>query len=162
MPHEDTAPAEQIINGANDFKIQTPYSEDNYQFKENNGEVFTVMDSINGSMLTIEHLNSSEFKDLKNSPQFTERYNGVDELNYYSHKVSQVSNIYKIVSVSKVLDYYNEEVYFVEVVKVNGNYYKISIGNPEISSPYSKLDEWKNYLIKFNKINNLTPIKIKS
>lgn len=163
MPHEDTAPAEQIINGANDFKIPAPYSEDNYQFKENNnGEVFTVMDSINGSMLTIDHLNSSEFKDLKNSPQFTERYNGVDELNYYSHKVSQVSNIYKIVSVSKVLDYYNEDIYFVEVVKVNGNYYKISIGNPEISSPYSKLDEWKNYLIKFNKINNLTPIKIKS
>lgn len=162
VPHEDTAPAEHIINGANDFKILAPYSEDNYQFKENNnGEVFTVMDSINGSMLTIEHLNSSEFKYLKNSPQFTERYNGVDELNYYSHKVSQVSNIYKIVSVSKVLDYYYEDVYFVEVVKVNGNYYKISIGNPEISSPYSKLDEWKNYLIKFNKINNLTPIKIK-
>ena len=161
----DTAPAEHITHGANDFKIPAPFSEDNYQFKENNnGEDFTVMDSINGSMLTIEHLNSSEFKDLKNSPQFTERYNGVDELNYYSHKVSEVSdvpNVYKFVDVNghEVMeDTINID--YVEVVKENGTYYKISVVNNYINNPESKLNELKNYLIKFNKMNNLTPIKI--
>lgn len=167
LPHDDTAPvestpAEHIINGANDFKIPAPYSEDNYQFKENNnGVVFTVMDSVNGSMLTIEKLEDGEFEELKDSPEFTERYDGATEDSYYSHEVSQDSNIYKIVSVSKVLDYYDEDIYFVEVVKVDGNYYKISVGNPEVSSPYSKLDEWRNYLLEFNKVNNLTLVKIK-
>lgn len=169
LPHDDTVPvesvpAEHIINGANDFRIPAPYSEDNYQFKENNNEVsFTAMDEF-GSMLGIDKLDGGEFEGLKDSPEFTDCYNGVDDLNYYYHKVSEVPdvpNVYKVVDVNghEVMED-TVDIYFVEVVKVNGTYYKISISNPEINNPVFELDEWEDYLLEFNNANNLTTIKI--
>ncbi len=160
-----TSTVEPVNHGAKGFVVPAPYSEDNYQFKENNNEVsFTAMDEF-GSMLTIEKLEDGEFEGLKDSPEFNDKYNSIDELNYYSHKVSEVPdmpNVYKFVDVNghEVMED-TVDIYFIEVVKVNGTYYKVSIGNPEINNPVFELDEWGDYLLEFNNANNLTLVKIK-
>ena len=64
-----TSTVEPVNHGAKGFVVPAPYSEDNYQFKENNNEVtFTAMDEF-GNMLGIDKLDGGEFEGLKDCHQ---------------------------------------------------------------------------------------------
>lgn len=141
-----------VIAGADDFKIDSPFSEDNFAFKNRNDEDMFIAKDYDGNTLNIEKLDDEKFKNIV-SPDFKNEGYSLYSVTHYE------DNIY----------FYDVEGQFClcEVVEVDGNKYKIIIGdcsgnglfeNNNMSS--IKLREWQDYLLNFNKINNVTVLKL--
>lgn len=141
---------EDCITGANDFKVQSPFSEDLFGSPCKNETNFIVKD-IDYNTLNIEKLNESMFKNIVSSDFKNESYSlyGIssfdDENNIYFYNVSCMIGL-------------------VEVVEVNNNKYKILLFSIEDFSGsdnyHLKLREWRDYLIHFNDVNNVKTLKL--
>lgn len=122
-----------VIVGADDFKIDSPFSEDHYQFKDKNNEKLFIANDYEGNMLSIERLSDAEFNDLKNSWDFKNESNSLDSSDFMSHEVtivdSSIPYLYQSMGVTSVLGEKEVQVYLIELVEVNNNTYKITIGN---------------------------------
>ncbi len=141
---------EKCISGADDFEVQTPFSEDLFGSPCKNETNFIVKD-IDYNTLNIEKLNESMFKNIV-SPDETYSLYGIssfdDENNIYFYNISSMIGL-------------------AEIVEVNNNKYKIILFTVEDLCGLSgednyplKLREWRDYLIHFNKVNNVKTLKL--
>lgn len=145
------------ISGADDFEVQTPFSEELFGSPCKDENMFIVKD-MDGNTLNIEKLNESMFKNIVSSDFKDESYSLYsvssfdDENNIYFYNVSGMVGL-------------------AEVVEVNNNKYKVLIGDfsggnvfvsyvLEGNSYHLKLKEWRDYLIHFNEINNVKTLKL--
>lgn len=148
---------EDCISGADDFEVQTPFSEDLFGSPCKNETNFIVKD-IDYNTLNIEKLDDSMFKNIVSSDFKDEGYSlyGVssfdDENNIYFYNVSGMVGL-------------------AEVVEVNNNKYKVLIGDfsgGDVFVSYAlggdnyhlKLREWRDYLLEFNEINKVKTLKL--
>lgn len=152
-----------VIAGADDFKIESPFSEDNYKFKENNDENHFIANDFDGNMLSIERLSDAEFNDIKNTIDFMNDSNCSDSISV-SHEVTVVDSsipyLYKSMYINDMIYEKDVQVYLIEIVEVNNTKYKIMIGNTGKTINDDNYDGfdikgWEDYLIKFNEINKL-------
>lgn len=145
------------ISGADDFEVQTPFSEDLFGSPCKNENKFIVKD-IDGNTLNIEKLDEDMFKNIVSSDFKDEGYSL-----YSVSSFDERNNIY-FYDVSGMIG-------LVEVVEVNNDKYKVLIGDFSggkvfVSyalggdSYHSKLKEWMDYLLKFNEVNNVKTLKI--
>lgn len=157
-----------VIAGADDFKIESPFSEDNYKFKENNNENSFIANDHDGNMLSIERLSDAEFNDLKNTIDFMNDSNCSDGISV-SHEVTVVDSsipyLYRSMYINDMIYEKDVQVYLIEIVEVNNTKYKIMIGNTgktinDDNYDGFDLQEWEDYLIKFNKINKVKVLKV--
>lgn len=160
VPHEDTAPVDNVY-GAGAFKILSPYSKNS----SNSSEVVCT-DSLGNSLFIFKF--DYDLKDKLFEDKVVSSYDS--DLNPYYHAYTVTSVNSTIPNLYRADDFFKNStgnfkyLTYMEVVDFNGENYIIQLHTDDNlwDNEVDVINSWENYLIEFNKINNLTPIKIKS